>query len=100
MRFAHSSLLVFIGASRILSASSVCNFGAWFDKNMSMNAHVGKVCSKAFLGLNKIEANKENYIGRCYQNVGSCIHHVSRLVLKLLALPRVTVPTQPITTCP
>ena len=30
------------------------HLGAWFDKNMSMDAHVGKVCSKAFFGLYKI----------------------------------------------
>ena len=43
-----------VGASKILSASSVRNLGAWFAKNMSMDAHVGKVCSKAFFGLYKI----------------------------------------------
>ena len=44
-----------VGTSEILSASSVRNLGAWFDTNMSMNAHVGKVCSKAFFGLDKRE---------------------------------------------
>ena len=43
-----------VGTSEIVSASSVRNLGAWFDKNMPMNAHVGKVCSKAFFGLCKI----------------------------------------------
>ena len=43
-----------VGASEIVSTSSVRNLGAWFDKNMSMDAHVGKVCSKAFFGLYKI----------------------------------------------
>ena len=43
-----------VGASEIVSTSSVRNLGAWLDKNMSMDAHVGKVCSKAFFGLYKI----------------------------------------------
>ena len=34
-----------------MSTSSVRNLGAWFDKNIPLNAHVGKVCSKAFFGL-------------------------------------------------
>lgn len=33
---------------------SVCDLGAWFDDNILMNAHIGKVCSKAFYGLYKI----------------------------------------------
>ena len=44
-----------VDTSEIVSASSVRNLGAWFDTNMSMNAHVGKVCSKAFFGLDKRE---------------------------------------------
>ena len=40
-----------VGTSKIVSTSSVRSLGAWFDKNMPMNAHVGKVCSKAFFGL-------------------------------------------------
>lgn len=36
-----------VGASEIMSISSVRNLLAWFDKNMSMDAHVGKVFSKA-----------------------------------------------------
>ncbi|KXJ18896.1 putative RNA-directed DNA polymerase from transposon X-element [Exaiptasia diaphana] len=31
-----------VGDSEIVSTSSVRNLGAWFDKNMSMDAHVGK----------------------------------------------------------
>ena len=37
-----------VGASVIKSSSSVRNLGAWFDSYMFMDAHVGKVCSKAF----------------------------------------------------
>ena len=40
--------------SVIKSSSSVRILGAWFDSHMSMDAHVGKVCSKAFFGLYKI----------------------------------------------
>ena len=37
-----------------ISAQNVRNLGSWFDKHMSMNVHVGKVCSKAFTGLYNI----------------------------------------------
>ena len=40
-----------VGTSEIKPASSVRNLGAWFDSSMTMNVHVGKVCSKAFRGL-------------------------------------------------
>ena len=30
------------------------NLGSWFDCNMSMSIHIGKICSKAFYGLYKI----------------------------------------------
>jgi hypothetical protein len=39
---------------KIKPAESVRDLGAWFDKNMSMDVHVGKVCSKAFRGLYNI----------------------------------------------
>ena len=44
-----------VGASVIKSPSSVWNLGTWFDSHMSMDAHVRKVCSKVFFGLNKIK---------------------------------------------
>lgn len=37
-----------VGSSEIKPASSVRNLGAWFDSSMTMNVHIGKVCSKAF----------------------------------------------------
>ena len=40
-----------VGASLIKSSSSVRNLGAWFDSHMSMDAHVGKVSSRAFFRL-------------------------------------------------
>jgi hypothetical protein len=39
---------VLVGSSVIKPAESVRNLGTWFDNTMSMNIHVGKVCSKAF----------------------------------------------------
>ena len=44
-----------IGASSVQPVSSVRNLGAWFDENLSMTTHVGKVCSKAFRGLYSIK---------------------------------------------
>ena len=32
----------------------VRNLGSWFDAHMSMNVHIGKICSKAFRGLYNI----------------------------------------------
>ena len=33
---------------------SVRNLGSWFESNMCMSIHIGKICSKAFHGLYKI----------------------------------------------
>ena len=44
-----------IGSSSVQPVSSVRNLGAWFDENLSMTTHVGKVCSKAFRGLYSIK---------------------------------------------
>ena len=43
-----------VGDSTIKPVKSVRNLGTWFDSNMSMSIHIGKICSKAFYGLNKI----------------------------------------------
>ena len=43
-----------VGTSNIKPMKSVRNLGSWFDNHMSMNVHVGKVCSKAFRGLYNI----------------------------------------------
>ena len=40
--------------ARTKPAQSVGNLGSWFDKHMSIDVHVGKVCSKAFRGLYNI----------------------------------------------
>ena len=40
-----------VGDADIKPAQNVRNLGSWFDKHMSMDVHVGKVCSKAFRGL-------------------------------------------------
>ena len=43
-----------VGDVNIKPAESVRDLRAWFDKNMSMDVHVGKVYSKAFRGLYNI----------------------------------------------
>ena len=43
-----------VGDADIKPAQNVRNLGSWFDKHMSMDVHVGKVCSKAFRGLYNI----------------------------------------------
>ena len=43
-----------VGGVQIKPVDSVRNLGFWFDKHMSMSVHVGKMCSKAFRGINKI----------------------------------------------
>ena len=37
-----------VGDSEIKPIESVRNLGAWFDKRMTMNVQVGKICSKSF----------------------------------------------------
>ena len=43
-----------VGGVDIKPVEKVRNLGSWFDNHMSMNVHVGKVCSKAFRGLYNI----------------------------------------------
>jgi len=43
-----------VGDSTIQPVNSVRNLGTWFDSNMSMSIHIGKIFSKAFYGLYKI----------------------------------------------
>ena len=43
-----------VGDIDIIPVKSVRNLWAWFDENMSMDVHVGKVCGKVFRGLYKI----------------------------------------------
>lgn len=45
---------VTVGESTIKPVESVRNLGVWFDHHMSMNDHVGKVCSKSFRSLYNI----------------------------------------------
>jgi exonuclease III len=45
---------VHVGSSEILPVNSVRDLGAWLDETMSMDVHIGKICSKAFRGLYKI----------------------------------------------
>ena len=48
-----------VGDSKIKPIESVRNLGAWFDKRMTMNVHVGKICSKSFRGLYNIRQNRK-----------------------------------------
>lgn len=43
-----------IGESDIIPVHTVRNLGSWFDNNLSMSTHIGKVCSKAFRSLYKL----------------------------------------------
>ena len=43
-----------VGDCDIQPLKHVRNLGTWFDNNMSMKIHIGKVCSKAFRGLYNI----------------------------------------------
>ena len=43
-----------VGGVDIKPVEKARNLGSWFDNHMSMNIHVGKVCSKAFRGLYNI----------------------------------------------
>ena len=43
-----------IGDCDIQPLKHIRNLGTWFDNHMSMNIHIGKVCSKAFRGLYNI----------------------------------------------
>ena len=42
---------VTVGDAMIKPVTSVRNLGSWFDQHMTMNDHIGKVCSKAFYSL-------------------------------------------------
>ena len=43
-----------VGGVNINAVDSVRNLGSWFDKHMSMSVHIGRMCSKAFVGRYKI----------------------------------------------
>lgn len=43
-----------VGDCSIQALKHVRNLGTWFDNHMSMNTHIGKMCSKAFRGLYNI----------------------------------------------
>ena len=45
---------VTVGHSEIKPISTVRGLGAWFDKNLSISIHVGKVYNKACRGLYSI----------------------------------------------
>jgi hypothetical protein len=44
-----------VGDVNVSPVNTVDNLGSWFDMHMSMDIHVGKVCSKAFRSLYHIK---------------------------------------------
>jgi hypothetical protein len=44
-----------VGDVNVSPVNTVKNLGSWFDMHMSMDIHVGKVCSKAFRSLYHIK---------------------------------------------
>ena len=48
-----------VGSTESQKVSSVRNLGARFDTSMTMSTHIGKACSKAFLGLHKIRQTRK-----------------------------------------
>ena len=44
-----------VGSTEIQKVSSVRNLGVWLDTSMTMTRHIGKACSKAFFGWDKIK---------------------------------------------
>ena len=48
-----------VGESSVKPVKMVSNLGAWFDSPMSMNSHIGKVCSKAVCSLYIIRETKK-----------------------------------------
>ena len=48
-----------VGESSVKPVKMVSNLGAWFDSPMSMNSHMGKVCSKAICNIYIIRQTKK-----------------------------------------
>ena len=48
----------------------VRNLGTWLDNHMSMNIHIGKVCSKAFRGLYNIRQIRKYLSAESTKRVG------------------------------
>ncbi len=51
-----------VGDVDIKPVESVRDLGAWFDEHMSMEVHVGKICSKAFRSLYNIRQGRRGKI--------------------------------------
>ena len=49
------SINIRVGDVNVSAVNTVNNVGSWFDMHVSMNIHVGKVCSKAFRSLYNIK---------------------------------------------
>ena len=61
-----------VGESTIEPVEVVQSLGMWFDSHISMDIHIGKVCSKAFRSLyNMRHADKEIPFRRYHKDFGS-----------------------------
>ena len=47
-----------VGESAVTPTKVVRSLGVWFDSHMSMNSHIGKVCSKTFRSLYNIRQSR------------------------------------------
>ena len=62
-----------VGESTIEPVEAVQSLGMWFDSHMSMDIHIGNVCSKAFRSLYNIWQIKKFLSDRRYnKDFGSC----------------------------
>ena len=69
-----------VGDCEIQPLKHVRNLGTWFDNHMSMNIHIGKVCSKAFRGLYNIRQIRK--VCRINKVFNSCVCYISFRLLQ------------------
>ena len=50
-----------VGESAVKPVKVVRNLGAWFDSHLSMNSHIGKVCSRAFRSFYNIRRSGNSF---------------------------------------
>ena len=70
-----------VGDCDIQPLKHVRNLGTWFDNHMSMNTHIGKVCSKAFTGLYNIRQIRK-YVSRINKVFNSCVCYITFRLLQ------------------
>ena len=72
-----------VGESSVKPVKMVSNLGAWFDSPMSMNSHIGKVCSKAVCSLQSLHhpADQEILFGRNNEDFGAFFRRMTPRLL-------------------